>query len=264
MTDPDDPDAALTDDGFLGGRLRLLQPRRGFRSGSDAVLLAAAVPAVAGESVLDLGCGAGAAALCLAARVAGLTLHGLESQPGYAGLARRNAARNGIALAVHDGDVADLPPALRALRFDHVMANPPFFPSGETLPGADPGRDRARRDAGTPLAVWVAAGTGLLRAGGTLTLIQRAGRLGAILGALDGRAGGTIVLPLAPGPGREAGRVIVRARRGRRGPLRLLAPFVLHDPGDGAGGQSYSAAATRVLRDGHELFVNPAGMFLPD
>jgi tRNA1Val (adenine37-N6)-methyltransferase len=90
----------LTDDKFLCGRLRLLQPEKGYRAATDAVLLAAACPAVAGQSVLDLGCGAGAASLCLAARVPGLRLTGLEVQPEYADLARRNAARNGIAMEV--------------------------------------------------------------------------------------------------------------------------------------------------------------------
>ena len=96
----------LSDDAFLGGRLRLWQPVAGYRAATDPVLLAAACPAVTGQSVLDLGCGAGAAGLCLAARVPGIALAGLEVQAGYAALARANAARNGIAFEVHEGDVA--------------------------------------------------------------------------------------------------------------------------------------------------------------
>src|SRR5574343_1545621 len=95
----------LTDDKFLCGRLRLWQPAQGYRAATDPVLLAAACPATAGQSVLDLGCGAGAAALCLAARVPDLALAGLELQPEYADLARRNAARNGVAMQVECGDL---------------------------------------------------------------------------------------------------------------------------------------------------------------
>ncbi|MCZ8088489.1 MAG: methyltransferase, partial [Rhodobacteraceae bacterium] len=91
------PDDALSDDKFLMGRLRLLQPVKGYRAATDPVLLAAACPARAGETVLDLGCGAGAAGLCLATRVPGVVLAGLEVQPEYADLARRNADRNGVA-----------------------------------------------------------------------------------------------------------------------------------------------------------------------
>ncbi len=82
---------AVTEDALLDGRVRLRQPVAGYRAATDPVLLAAACPARAGESALDLGCGAGAAALCLAARVAGMDLHGLEVQPAYAALARENA-----------------------------------------------------------------------------------------------------------------------------------------------------------------------------
>ncbi len=102
---------ALTDDTLIDGRVRLAQPRRGYRAAIDPVLLAAFVPARPGERVLDLGCGAGAAALCLAARVPSLDLHGLELQAGYAALARANAAANSVALAVHEGDVRRPRPA---------------------------------------------------------------------------------------------------------------------------------------------------------
>ena len=117
----------LTDDGFLGGRLRVLQPRLGYRAATDPVLLAAAVPVRAGQSVLELGCGAGVAALCLLVRVPGVRVAGLERQAGYADLARRNAARNALSLTVEDGDLAAMPPALRAAAFDHVIVNPPYF-----------------------------------------------------------------------------------------------------------------------------------------
>ena len=115
-----------TDDGFLGGRLHIWQPAKGFRSGVDAVLLAAAVPAVAGQSVLELGCGAAACVLCLGARVPGLALNGLELQGDYAALARENAARNHLDLDLWQGDVADVPKGLRDQTFDHVIANPPY------------------------------------------------------------------------------------------------------------------------------------------
>ena len=155
--------AELSCDAFLDGRLRLWQPRRGYRAATDPVLLAAFVPARPGERVLELGCGGGTAALCLGRRVPGLELHGLELQPAYAELARLNAAENGLALAVHEGDLRRPPAALRRLVFDHVLANPPFHPPPAT--GADdPGRDRAHREGEAGLADWIAAGLAAARA----------------------------------------------------------------------------------------------------
>jgi tRNA1(Val) A37 N6-methylase TrmN6 len=245
--------AALTCDALLGGRVRLWQPAEGYRAATDPVLLAAACPARPGERALDLGCGAGAAALCLAARVEGLDLHGLELQPGYAALARRNAALNGVALTVHEGDLAAPPAELRARLFDQVIANPPFF---DAAAPASPRRDRdtARRAAPGGVGAWIDAGLRRLRQGGWLTVIHRAERLPEMLAELDGRAGEIAVLPLIPREGRPAQRVIVKARKDSRGPFRLAAPLVLHaGPAHLADGDDASPAADAVLRRGGAL-----------
>ncbi|MFN4193660.1 MAG: tRNA1(Val) (adenine(37)-N6)-methyltransferase [Tabrizicola sp.] len=244
-------DADLSDDKFLCGRLRLLQPLKGYRAATDPVLLAAACPAEPGQSVLDLGCGAGAAALCLGLRVPGLALAGLELQPAYADLARRNADRNGIALEVHEGDLARMPAALRR-DFDHVIANPPYYPAGGS-PSPVAARARAMQ-VDTPLAAWVATATRRLRPGGWLTLICGADGLPEVLSALAPKLGSAAVLPLAPREGRAALRVIVQARKGGRAPFRLLAPFVIHaGPAHDGDRESYTPAANAVLRDGAGL-----------
>lgn len=243
--------AELTEDHFLGGRLRLLQPRMGYRAATDPVLLAAAIPAKAGQSVLDLGCGAGAAALCLGIRVPGLVLAGLELQHGYARLAHENAARNGLTLSVTEGDIAAMPAALRAQSFDHVIANPPYY--APSSPAAvDAGRDTALRET-APASLWVDAGLRRLRSGGVFTMIHLAERLPALLGALEGRASAA-VLPLCPRAGRAASRVIVQFRKGGRSPFRLLAPLVLHEGGAHDGDrESWTSEVNEILRAGAAL-----------
>lgn len=246
-------DADVTDDGFLGGRLRVWQPRAGYRAATDPVLLAAAVPAMAGQRVLELGCGAGVAVLCLATRVPGLVLTGLERQAAYADLARRNAARAGVALRVEEADLGVRPGPLKGEGFDHVLANPPYYPAGGGTPARDAGREAALREE-TPLAVWLDAAARRLVPGGWLTLIQAADRLPTLLAACDGRLGSLCVLPLAPRAGRPAARVILRARKGGRAAFRLLAPFVLHEGAAHArDGDSFTPAAQAVLRDGAAL-----------
>ncbi|MCU0826744.1 MAG: methyltransferase [Tabrizicola sp.] len=243
----------LSDDKFLCGRLHLLQPVKGYRAATDPVLLAAACPAESGHSVLDLGCGAGAAALCLGRRVPGLTLFGLELQPAYADLARRNADRNGIALEVHDGDLTRMPKALRR-DFDHVIANPPYYPAtGSPSPVAV--RARAMQ-VETPLSDWVAAATRRLRPGGWLTLILGADGLPQVVSALGPKLGSASVLPLVAREGRPALRVLVQARKGGRAPFRLLSPLIIHQglahDGDR---ESYTAEANAVLRGGADLLA---------
>lgn len=245
------PDDALTDDAFLGGQLHLWQPKDGYRAATDPVLLAACCPAQPGQQVLDLGCGAGAASLCLGVRVAGLSLSGLEVQAAYANLARRNAARAGQSFEVLEGTLTDMPRGFRR-DFDHVITNPPYYPPVGT-PARDAGRNVALRDE-VGLADWIVAASRRVAPLGWLTLIVRADRLADALTGLGDSMGSIAVQPFAPRAGRDAGRVVIRARKGGRGALRLLAPFVLHDgeshPGDR---DNHSAAAKAVFRDGKGL-----------
>ena len=151
----------VTEDGLLAGKVRLRQPRRGYRAAVDPVLLAASVDARPGQRVLDLGTGAGAAALCLMARSEGLSVVGLEIDAATAALARENAALNGRpGFSVLEGDVAALAADLRG--FDHVIANPPYLDAGGADPSPDPGRRRSTVDA-IGLDVW-SAGRPLLAA----------------------------------------------------------------------------------------------------
>jgi tRNA1(Val) A37 N6-methylase TrmN6 len=246
-------DAATTLDAFLGGRVTLRQPRHGYRAATDPVFLAAACPAKAGETVLELGCGVGAASLCLAARVPGLRLTGVERQDVYADLARENAARAGADLTVIAADLGTLPADLRQKSFDHVLANPPYFPPGEGSRAQDAGREAANRE-DTPLAIWIATARARLKPGGWLTLIHLAERLPDCLMPLAEGFGAITVLPLQPRPGRAANRVLIRARKSARTPFRLLAPFLIHEGAEHvADAPDFTAEAHAVLRGGAAL-----------
>ncbi|MFV2053870.1 tRNA1(Val) (adenine(37)-N6)-methyltransferase [Aliiroseovarius sp. YM-037] len=246
-------DSDLTSDAFLGGALTILQPAHGYRAGVDPVLLAASVPAKAGQSILELGCGAGVASLCLDHRVAGLSIDGVEVQADYADLATRNAEANGQDMSVHVADLRSLPETVKARRFDHVIMNPPYYSRDEGTAAADPGRDAALAGE-TPLEDWLSVAAKRLAPKGYLSLINDVRRLPELLTGLSGRLGGIEVLPLAARVGRAPHLVLVRARKGARGAFRLYAPCVMHE---GArherDGESYTQQISAVLRDGAPL-----------
>ena len=247
------PDDALSRDDFLGGQLRLWQPKTGYRAGVDPVLLAASVPARAGDTILDLGCGAGVAALCVARRVPEITATGLEVQPAYADLARRNAEENDLPLEVVAGDLVHMPETLKQRRFTHVLANPPYFDRESSTKVADRGRETGRGEA-TPLGDWIAAASKRCAPKGTVTLIQRAERLPDMLNHAARHLGSLEVLPLIPRKGREARLVLMRGRKGGRASFRLHDGWILHEGGSHLGGrENYNAATTCVLRLGEPL-----------
>jgi len=202
--------------------------------------------------VLDIGCGSGAAALCLAARVSQCRVVGLELQSDLARLAAENAALNGMAdrIAIIAGDLLRPSAGLRAGMFDHVIANPPYIARGRGTPATDQAKAAATIEGEAGLADWVRFGLAMLRPKGSLTFVHRADRIDALLGLLADRAGEVTVLPLWPAAGRAAGRILVRARKQVAAPARLLPGLVLHEP-DGR----FTAAAEAVLRGGEALVL---------
>ena len=248
MTDPATAASDLTRDAFLDGRVHAWQPKTGYRAGVDPVVLAASVTARPGHRVLELGCGVGVAALCLAARVGDLRITGVERQAAYADLARRNFLEAGLDATVVTADLAALPRDLRQRSFDHVFANPPYFPRGAGTGARDAGREAALRE-DTPLAQWIDVARARLIPRGWLTMILSVDRVPDALTAMAG-FGAVALRPIAPRMGRPAGRVLIQARKGGGGPFRLLAPLVLHaaDRHD-RDGEDHTNIARAVLRD---------------
>ncbi len=258
-------DTATSWDTLLGGRVKILQPARGYRTAIDPVLLAAAVPAEPEDSVLDAGSGTGAAALSLAARVEGVRVTGLELQPDLAAMARESARASGLAEQVTfaEGDLLTPPKGFPTGGFDHVMANPPYLAAGSGNPPPDPAKRRATVEGAAALGDWLRFLVSMARDGGTITVIHRFDRADEVTHGLSKGAGGTVVFPLwakkqeaRSGISRDrdknkhaaAKRVIVRARKGEKGETRISEGLVLHQDGG-----AYTPEAEAVLRDGGAL-----------
>lgn len=248
MTDPVQAEFAdVTEDMFLGGQLRLRQPRRGHRAGHDAILLAAATPARAGHRVVEFGAGVGAAGLAVARRVTGLDLVLVEIDDMLAALARANAEANGIEAKVTVLDVTASADVFAASELgpdsaDIVLMNPPFNDAERHRASPDPARQSAHVAAADTLETWTHAARRVLKSGGVLTLIWRADGLAQVLAALERGFGSVGILPVHPNPQGAAIRVIVSATKGGRAPMALHPGLVLQDP-EGEGG----AEAAEVL-----------------
>ena len=246
-------ETATTRDKILGGRVEIIQPAKGYRVAIDPVLLAASVPAIANERVLDVGCGVGAAALCLAARIPGLRVRGIEVQRDLVRLALKNAGDNAMTDRVDfmGGDFLNPPPRLAPGSFDHVMANPPFGLAGTGNTPPDDGKAVASIEGEAVLSDWVSFCLRMVRHKGSVTFIHRADRLDELLAAVREGLGELVVFPLWPGnSGKAAKRVLVRGRKGVSAPLRIMPGLVLH-----AGGGAYTAEADAILRDAGPLIL---------
>ena len=243
----------LTQDDFLGGRIRVWQPRKGYRAGVDPVILAASVPAKPRQTVLELGCGVGVASLCLAARVPNLAVTGAEVQTDYAALAQRNAAENALSFHVVNADLRALPADLRQRRFDHVIMNPPYYDRSTGTAATNQGRDVAL-GGDTPLTDWLQTGARRVGPRGYLTLIQRMERLPEVLAALEGRLGALIVRPIAGRVGKAPELFLLQARQEGRTAFRMAPTLIMHEGAMHTGDQeSYTATVSGVLRSGAEL-----------
>ncbi|QYO77592.1 tRNA1(Val) (adenine(37)-N6)-methyltransferase [Devosia salina] len=226
----------MTRDAFLGGRLTLSQPRNGFRAGLDSVLLGAAVPAGTGR-LLDMGAGVGTAGLVALAleRATGADL--AERDAATLDLAARNIAENGfagraVALAadVEAKAVQRRAAGLADNTYDVVIANPPFFGSGQGTPAPEASRAAARHMGPEALDLWVRCAAACARAGGMAIFIYPAQGLAALLARFEPRFGAMVVLPLSPRPGEPASRILLRGTKGSRAPLTLLASRAMHGP----------------------------------
>ena len=244
--------STLTEDAFLGGRISVLQPEKGFRAGIDSVFLASTVPCQPGDTLFEAGLGTGVAALCILSRVPDIHITGVEVATRYAMMAEQNASRNGFAssLEVIKGDVKD------ALRrdlaqwpahgsFSHAYANPPFFEQDKVRASPDLLKAQATAFGPEDLVLWVKVLHTMVALRGSCTFVHRAEALGRLLNAMEGRFGDIRVAPLYAREGMAASRVIVQGIKGTKGPLQLLPGLVLH----GASSQ-FTPEAEAILRDG--------------
>lgn len=244
----------VTKDAFLGGEIHLLQPKSGFRAGTDSVLLGASV-AETSMRVLDLGAGIGAASLCALARLKEARAHLVELNPGYRELAAQNVINNNfsdraetVSLDVSAPGAEREAAGIKPDHFTSVIANPPYFDASAGTSAPQKARAGARAMPQDDLDKWVRTAASAAAPEGEIIFIYRASGLTELLNAFT-RFGAVSVLPIAARPGEEAGRVLVRGIKGSRAPLVIKPPLVLHDET----GNDFTLEMSGILRQGAAL-----------
>ena len=243
----DGPDAKYSLDDFLGGAIRLYQPRAGYRVSMDTIMLAASVPAKAGQRVLEAGTGTGAAALCLASRVPDVEVVGVEVQDCMLTLAERNIHFNNMQdrVSVVKACITCPPDHFKQGHFDHVFANPPYLEDGHAIRPPEKNKGLAHMNSTATLKDWVTFMLGQVRDKGTVSFVHRADRIDELMHLLYGRVGDIVLCPLWPREGVAAKRVIVQGRKGVRGASMIHPGIHLHGAVD-----RYTKEAEDILRHG--------------
>ncbi|MGI9372069.1 MAG: tRNA1(Val) (adenine(37)-N6)-methyltransferase [Hyphomicrobiales bacterium] len=249
--------ASLSEDGFLGGKLRVLQPEKGYRAGIDAVFLGASIPVEAGQTAFEAGLGVGVVSLCVAARVPGVHITGVELASRYSMLAEENVKRNELSgnIQVITGDVKeatrrDLTQWPPPNSFNHVYANPPFFDEDKGTQSPSSLRSAALSFGPEDFEAWVKVMAAMAIPRGTVTVVHRADSLARILAAfISSRIGAIHVAPLYAREGAPASRVLVQGIKNSRAPMRILRGLVLHTKDN-----TFTPEAEAILRDG-EAYV---------
>ena len=239
-------DNAFTTDTLLRGRVTLLQPRHGFRSSLDPVLLAAFVGPPFGRFV-DIGCGSGAVSFLLAATDDTATGVGVEIQPRLASLAAAGLARNafGNRIQIVHADVRGAvgrPPLDRGA-FDLVVTNPPYRAVAGGLVSPHVERAQANHEVTLTLDDWLDCAAALVKPQGRIAVVYGAARMQALIAGLERRKlRPTRIRLVHSRPERPALRVLLEASRADGSPPVIEEPLVLHGPDGG-----YTSEARNML-----------------
>ena len=241
----------FTKDSFLGGGIRIWQPKKGYRAGIDPILLAATVNVSAGQKVLDLGCGVGTASFAIGYRVKNVELYGIEIQKVFADLADLNSKENGIELQVECSNISNLSSNITSKNFDHVIANPPYFDRKSSVRGINLSKEKSFGDT-RPISEWLKVAAKRAKPKGFVHFIVRSDRLMEIFTNMPNSLGSLVITPVISRKNENAKLTILHAKKNGRAGFIISSPIVLH-PLKSDSREKYVPEVDKVLRNGASL-----------
>ena len=241
----------FTKDSFLGGGIRIWQPKKGYRAGIDPILLAASVNVSAGQKVLDLGCGVGTASFAIGYRVKNVELYGIEIQKVFADLADLNSKENGIELQVECSNISNLSYNITSKNFDHVIANPPYFDRKSSVRGINLSKEKSFGDT-LPISEWLKVAAKRAKPKGFVHFIVRSDRLMEIFTNMPNSLGSLVITPVISRKNENAKLTILHAKKNGRAGFIISSPIVLH-PQKSDVREKYIPEVDKVLRNGASL-----------
>ena len=241
----------FTKDSFLGGGIRIWQPKKGYRAGIDPILLAASVNVSAGQKVLDLGCGVGTASFAIGYRVKNVELYGVEIQKVFADLADLNSKENGIEFQVECNNISKLSSNITSKNFDHVIANPPYFDRKSSVRGINVSKEKSFGDT-RPISEWLKVAAKRAKPKGFVHFIVRSDRLMEIFTNMPNSLGSLVITPVISRKNENAKLTILHAKKNGRAGFIISSPIVLH-PLKSDSREKYVPEVDKVLRNGASL-----------
>ena len=241
----------FTKDSFLGGGIRIWQPKKGYRAGIDPILLAATVNVSAGQKVLDLGCGVGTASFAIGYRVKNVELYGIEIQKVFADLANLNSKENGIELQIECTNISNLSSNITSKNFDHVIANPPYFDRKFSVSGMNFSKEKSFGDTCT-ISEWLKVAAKRAKPKGFVHFIVRSDRLMEIFTNMPNSLGSLVITPIISRKNQNAKLTILHAKKNGRAGFIISSPIILH-PLKSDSRKKYVPKVDKVLRNGASL-----------
>ena len=214
---------------------RIIQKKKGFCFGMDAVLLSGFAQVKEGEVAVDLGTGTGIIPILLEAKTKGKHFTGLEIQEEVAEMAGRSVRLNQLENRVDivRGDIKEASRLFGKASFDVVTSNPPYMNDNHGLKNPELPKAIARHEVFCALDDVCREASLLLKSGGRFSMVHRPHRLAEIITALKTYKLEPKRMKLVhPFVDKEANMVLIEAVRGGRSMMKVEAPIIVYrEPG---------------------------------